>query len=116
MTKAAFDKIAAGLNDAIASTSPTGEALPELVERLREQYTRIPGTGQRLINPDGPEAATLLQRYAAALEEIAEEGDAEINARDLYEGCKAIARTALCQTSPGSPPGSSGDPHHTHEA
>lgn len=36
-----------------------------MVERLRREYTRIPGTGSRLINPDGPAAADLLERLTS---------------------------------------------------
>jgi hypothetical protein len=41
-----------------------------IVAKLTREYTRIPGTGQRLVNPDGPEAAALLKELVEAGEEI----------------------------------------------
>ena len=40
----------------------------DLIERLRQEYTRIPGTGSRLINPDGPEAAEALSQLTREVE------------------------------------------------
>ena len=42
-------------------TTPDPQAA-ELVERLRRKYVRIPGTGERLVNPDGRAAADLIER------------------------------------------------------
>ena len=42
----------------------------DLIERLRQEYTRIPGTGSRLINPDGPEAADALEQLTREVDEL----------------------------------------------
>lgn len=65
-------------------------SIDELIARLRADFTRIPGTGTRLVNPDGPEAAATLQRLKDALERIDEDGH-----RGGVEHCRTIAREAL---------------------
>lgn len=39
-----------------------------VVARLRREFTRIRGTGTRFVNPDGPEAADLLEECERALD------------------------------------------------
>lgn len=58
----------------IETVSPMKDERQKLVERLRREYTRIPGTGTRLINPDGPEAAKRIEELEAGLKPFAEDG------------------------------------------
>ena len=65
-------------------TTPDPQAA-ELVERLRRKYVRIPGTGERLVNPDGRAAADLIERLTRT---------PEPSLREALEGALAKAYLA----------------------